>query len=394
MNRIRQLRLAKGLSLEELALEMGGLVTKQALSKYEKDLSAPSPVVAVRLASALGVKTLHLWSSPAVCIDFIAYRRLSRLGKKKKEQIEAKASRLLEERFGLQERLGLSGSFGWLSGRASCHKVEEAEKTADKIRDEWGLGTDAIADLTSILENRLVHVLEIESEREFDGISACARDENGKIVAAAVTTRKLIFGDRQRMNLAHELGHLALEPKVGMNEEDAAFRFAGAFLLPATTIRYEIGNHRTNLQLSELLALKHRFGVSIQAILHRLCDLEIISATTYKSWMIDIGKKGWRKVEPEPIALEKSSWMELMLTRAVAEGVVTSEEAKAFGGDVGCRIVDSVTSSRAAFLKLPLEERRKILGDQAEQVKKHYAAAIAENDLETGEMDDYESHQS
>ena len=33
--RLKQLRLARGLSLDELAAAMGGIVTKQALSKYE-----------------------------------------------------------------------------------------------------------------------------------------------------------------------------------------------------------------------------------------------------------------------------------------------------------------------------------------------------------------------
>lgn len=186
--------------------------------------------------------------------------------------------------------------------------------------------------MTSILENRLIHVLEIESGREFDGISALAKNENGEVVAAAVTTRKSVTGDRQRMNLAHELGHLVLEPKLGAKVEDAAFRFAGAFLLPADTLIKEIGNRRVNLQLAELLTLKRRFGISIQAILRRLSDLEIISLTTYKWWMIEIGTKGWRKVDPEPIPAENPDWLQRMLTRAVAEGVLTIEEARSMGG--------------------------------------------------------------
>ena len=53
MNRIRTLRLARGWTQEELAHAMGGVVTKQALSKYENDKVIPSPVVALRLARAL-----------------------------------------------------------------------------------------------------------------------------------------------------------------------------------------------------------------------------------------------------------------------------------------------------------------------------------------------------
>ncbi|MFA4846505.1 MAG: helix-turn-helix transcriptional regulator, partial [Patescibacteria group bacterium] len=64
--RIKQLRMARGLSLEELATELGGIVTKQALSKYENDKAKPSLVVLNKLAATLGVKAAHLWEEPSV----------------------------------------------------------------------------------------------------------------------------------------------------------------------------------------------------------------------------------------------------------------------------------------------------------------------------------------
>ena len=54
MNRIKQLRLARGLSLDGLAQAMGGLVTKQSLSKYEKGLTKPSITVANRPCGCTG----------------------------------------------------------------------------------------------------------------------------------------------------------------------------------------------------------------------------------------------------------------------------------------------------------------------------------------------------
>ena len=40
--RLKQLRLTPGLPLEALSAEMGGIVTKQALSKYELGKATPS----------------------------------------------------------------------------------------------------------------------------------------------------------------------------------------------------------------------------------------------------------------------------------------------------------------------------------------------------------------
>ena len=64
--RLRQLRLARNLSMEALAAEMGGIVTKQAISKYENDRAQPSPTVLTKLASVLGVKATFLFHEPTI----------------------------------------------------------------------------------------------------------------------------------------------------------------------------------------------------------------------------------------------------------------------------------------------------------------------------------------
>ena len=79
--RLQQLRLARGLSLEALAAAIGGVVTKQSLSKYEQGKATPSPVVLNRLAEALQVKASHLWSEPSIHVEFLAYRKGAALSK-------------------------------------------------------------------------------------------------------------------------------------------------------------------------------------------------------------------------------------------------------------------------------------------------------------------------
>ena len=81
----------------------------------------------------------------------------------------------------------------------------------------------------------------------------------------------------------------------------------------------------------------------------------------------------------------------MMLTRALAEGVMTAGEVKNIGGEVACKISETVMSSRAAFLRLPLEQRRKNLEDQANLAKKYYSSVTPGTDLETGEIDNHES---
>src|SRR6185437_3933496 len=130
------------------------------------------------------------------------------------------------------------------------------------------------------------------------GISAVARDEDGHAISSAVVSRRGVPGDRQRLNVCHELGHVVLRAPESADAEKVTFRFGAAFLAPAATLRREIGVKRAWLDLGELLLAKRTFGMSLQALLYRLKDLAIISNTHYQQWCVRISQQGWRKAEP------------------------------------------------------------------------------------------------
>lgn len=77
------------------------------------------------------------------------------------------------------------------------------------------------------------------------------------------------LSERKRFNLANELGHVVLEVDSALDNEKAAHRFAGVFLMPAESMWNEVGEHRTHISLLELLRLKEIFGTSCQAITYR-----------------------------------------------------------------------------------------------------------------------------
>src|SRR5689334_13677023 len=103
--RIKQLRLARGMSLDALATALGGAVTKQALSKYELGKAHPSARVLTLLASVLGVKASQLAAPPAVHMEFTSYRRRASLPKREQERVESQIVEALEQRIQLQDRL-------------------------------------------------------------------------------------------------------------------------------------------------------------------------------------------------------------------------------------------------------------------------------------------------
>ena len=148
-----------------------------------------------------------------------------------------------------------------------------------------------------MLEDHCIHIVEVDADEEFDGISAIARDANGNAIAAAIVTRRGTWGDRHRLNMAHELGHLTMDISDNVDQEKAAFRFGAALLVPAASLYREFGRKQQHIQQDDLMYLKWRYGLSIQAILYRLNDLQIISDSYVQQWWIRINKLGWKKRE-------------------------------------------------------------------------------------------------
>jgi Zn-dependent peptidase ImmA (M78 family)/DNA-binding XRE family transcriptional regulator len=387
--RLKQLRLARGLSLDALAAEMGGIVTKQALSKYELGKASPSPVVLNKLAAALGVKAAHLWSEPSFSVKFIAYRKGSGLLKGEQKRLESLVVQSLEDRIRLQDLAQQINGSSLPVQKLNVRKITDAELAADKMRKTWSLGRAPIANVTDILEDHLVHVLEVEAGEKFDGISAVALNGKGNIKAAAVVSRSGIAGERQRLNLGHELGHLVLNISREIDEEKAAFRFAAAFLAPAESLYKEVGSKRVFIQPEELLILKQRFGISVQALLYRLHDLGVITDRYYKKWCININRLSWKKHEPCELPPERPKWLRRSVLRAFGESLFTKEEAEKMLGEQ-LKIKESLSLiERRSFMKLPLEERRKLMAEQASKFEAYYKQNPETREIGGGDIIDY-----
>ncbi|MBF0388433.1 MAG: ImmA/IrrE family metallo-endopeptidase [Candidatus Omnitrophica bacterium] len=382
--KLKQLRLAQGWSLDELVARIGGAVTKQAISKYELGKAQPSAKILNKLAAAFKVKTMQLLAEPQYKIEFIAYRKRSGLAMKEQVRIENRVREAMEQRLRVQD-LVYAGKSKLAVPQFQINRLEDVESVADQMRAKWGLGRDQLSNVTSILEDNFVHVVEIEAHEKFDGIAAIAY-EGKEVKGFAVAVRKGIPGDRQRLNLAHELGHLVLRVSNSVDEEKAAFRFGGAFLAPQEWIKREVGPHRTAIDAQELIILKKKLGMSIQAILHRLSDLGIINNSTYSAWFRTISIMGWRKQEPSPLAVEKPEWLKQHVYRAFAEGILSQKESEVLLGE---KIDDKTPLSlqrMRSFMKLSIEERRRILADQADKAAVHYASDASRDAWQTGDF--------
>jgi Zn-dependent peptidase ImmA (M78 family) len=101
--------------------------------------------------------------------------------------------------------------------------------------------------------------------------------------------------DRKRLTLAHELGHLCLHAEYASEDmEHEATRFAGEFLMPADVIRPQL----RNFTLGKLHDLKREWGTSMQALIERARELNLITPGQRLNLYKALSARGWRVREP------------------------------------------------------------------------------------------------
>ncbi len=323
--RLKVARTSAGLSLRDLAARMEGLVTAQAIGKYERNESMPGSRVLIGLSTALGVSEDYLLSDEDLVLEGVDFRK--KTSAREEATVEARTLQLLERYLAVEDLLGLR-SVDWEQPRSAPYPVadlRDAEDAARSVREDWGLGHDPIPKLAELLEERGIKVLSLDLE-DIDGMAARVR-RHGRDAARVVVVRKNIWAERKRFTLAHELGHMCIVLTGGVDEEKAAHRFAGAFLMPADVIRAEVGAHRSSISIGELVALKTRFGVSVQAIAYRCRDLNIIDAKAFSLLFREFTRRGWRRApyaEPEslPATDEEPRRFERLCFRALAENII------------------------------------------------------------------------
>ena len=330
-NRIRQARLAAGLTLDALGAQVG--VTHTAIQKYEKGTITPPSSQLLKLARACGIRVEYFFRTHEVELLAPEFRRLSTFGKTAQEALKIKVVDLLEKRVELLGFFPESPIQQFESPAGLPQHInapEDLEAFADQVRDAWKLGLNPIGDLTDTLETLGLLVIVVDEDNPgFSGLTATARASDGRTYPIVAVSSKWP-GDRQRFTLAHELGHVLLAGRLGVeiDEEKACNRFAGAFLAPMATVLQNLGQNRRGVEWQELYSLKHEFGLSMAGWLQRAKQCGVISEAAHLSHWKLFSTKGWRKHEPgEPVSREHPRLFEQLVYRALGEQFVSESKA-------------------------------------------------------------------
>jgi Zn-dependent peptidase ImmA (M78 family)/DNA-binding XRE family transcriptional regulator len=321
---LKSARQRANMNLRKLGEQAG--VSAQAISKYERGMDVPSSGVLMRLAKVFNVKVDYFLRPPTVTLSEPCYRKRKKLSAKDSDKIHAQTLEWLERYITAESLFDDPVVFRYPDIVRRIAAIGDAERVAQQTREAWNLGMDPISNLVEVMEGRGIKVGVVDGADEFDALILWANE-----TIPVMVVRSNVDGDRQRLSLAHELGHLILDIPEEWSDKDAekaAYRFGAAFLAPAASARQELGEHRSWLDIYELHLLKHKYGMSMQAWIFRAQDLGILpdaDAVRMYRWF---NSRGWREKEPgDPYPPEKTLRLEQLVTHALAEDIISQTRA-------------------------------------------------------------------
>lgn len=315
--KLREALRFRGIRMADLARATD--ISRQSLSLYANDENRPSVDNMLKIAQYLDFPMEFFLNDDSCTVatsntyfrSQAAARKKSQEAEKLKMEYTAKLYETLLEYVNFPE-LSLPDTSDFKNLIPEPEKidadsmVEIIEKLALRVRDEWHLGLEPIDNMQYLLASHGIIVVGFHNVD--DKIDAFSQKINIKghgvvyIIALAVGSKPMT---RLRFDMAHELGHILMHHWDDTNEtlskqefnnlERQANMFASAFLLPAKTFGNEVGSYAASLNYYR--ALKRRWKVSMQAMMYRAREMNIITGNQFSYLMRQISAKGERKHE-------------------------------------------------------------------------------------------------
>lgn len=330
--KIKSGRKLRSLSQQKLADEIG--VSKQMISKYENSISIPSSKVLIELAKALQLNVDYFFTPPTVELGNINFRKKSKLTTKRleaiKEEVKLKLSNYLE----IENILNIDNEFDISIQKRKLNAESDIESIVKEIREEWQIGFDPVHNITQLLEDQEIKIIEIaEADNLFDGMATIIDEKY-----AVIVINENFPIERKRFTLLHELGHLILDiPDCDLKEEEKYCNlFAAEFLFPLSNVFKEFGKNRRSVAIQELIEAQKKYGISIQAIMYRLLNADIISKNQLSNFyrQINSNKELKKVIDKERFETpEFSHRYKQLVYRAYSQELISASKAASLLGE-------------------------------------------------------------
>lgn len=317
-NRLRFARKRRGFTIKKLAslVEM----TPKIISDYENRKCNPPPKTVSLLAKVLSFPESFFQLDDIADLDkkAVSFRSFSKMTASTRDMALTVGQIALEFTFYIDSKFNLP--------KINIPDLRnlDSEIAASTVRDMWALGELSISNMIHLLESKGVRIFSIgENLPNMDAYSFWM----DKTPFVFVNNTKTV--ERDRFDMAHELGHLILHKHgspLGREVEIEANRFASAFLMPSGSVLSRAVPFPT---LNALIKLKPNWQVSVAALIRRLFDLNLISEWHYRSFMVELSSKWGRKNEPDPIKKrELSKLLPMIFSELKKDGIKRDDIAK------------------------------------------------------------------
>lgn len=324
--RLVSARKLSGLSLRDLSDRIAIELSAQAIGLYEKGKRKPNSSTVIALSEALQVPVDYFFMDSKVQLGNVEFRKKSKLGIKKIDQIKEHAIDYLERYLEIEGILNITNAFKNPLKKQKIENNSDIENSVIELRKFWNLGLNPVPNIIEMLEERGVKVVEFEINKNFDGFSTWVDS------IPLIVLNKSFDNVRKRFTVLHELAHLLLQFNPSIKERDIerfCHSFAGAFLIPEQSLKNIFKVSRKNFSIDELIEIKEYYGISVQALVYRLFNLDYISEHAHKNFFIEVRKnhlqdeKEWGNYLGE----ESSSRFERLVFMAVSEEIISLSKA-------------------------------------------------------------------
>lgn len=306
--RLKFARLYNGYTVDELASKID--ITAQAESQYEMEKITPQFDKIILLSNVLNFPVDFFLAKDNILLKSGSsyFRSLMKTPKKYRTEQKTKVCLLAKLYTVLNEYI----EFPTLDLPHDIESYDTPEEAASYLREFWKLGDKPILNLLRLLEAKGIVVTSYDTNTS--DIDAFSQQFliNGKEVFFIAYSNNKNSAARINFDLAHELGHIILhnwnEDTEDISREEfkqrekEANEFAAAFLLPTESFLNDIKFY--NNELSRYVELKKKWRVSIGAMIHRACQLDVLTMNQYQYLIRIMNKKGMKQVEPLDDILE------------------------------------------------------------------------------------------
>lgn len=373
--RLKDARLYRGMTLDELREHIG--VSKQMISKYEQNLSTPTPEVLFSLIQALKFPKNHFYSSNLQNYTYgnSYFRSLLSTPKKDKLYQISRVENIVSIRSFLEESI----EFPTLS-LPYLDELSSLEEKANLLRKYWNLGDAPINNAVELLESKGFVLSDLSfSNEKIDAFSQRVTVElknsvQNYYVIVLGSNKKSFY--RRQFDVIHELAHFILHEDIDnledensdtyKNMEKDADSLAGYFLLPRESFGKDVS--KAPLDLKYYKDLKMKWKVSIASMVYRARQLEIITQDEFVRLYKNLSKRGWRKLEPlddiTPVSVPEA--FEEALELLFEEGVYTPESfiedySKLSGKYLSYREIEELLGLEEGFFSKYIQNTTKLV---------------------------------